>query len=148
MESSVILRNLTENDINGVVEIEELCFTTPWTKGAFYKELENKLARYVVAEIDGKIAAYGGMWLVVDEGHITNIAVHPDFRGIGLGDKIVEAMIEECKKSNVISMTLEVKVSNYAAQSLYRKYGFKPSGIRPEYYTDTKEDALIMWKEL
>lgn len=148
MENNINIRHLTEKDIDGVVEIEEFSFSTPWTKGAFYKELENKLARYVVAEIDGKIAAYGGIWLVVDEGHITNIAVHPDFRGRGLGDKIIEAVIEECKKNSIISMTLEVKVSNYAAQSLYRKYGFKPSGIRPEYYTDTKEDALIMWKEL
>ena len=147
MSDKIIIRFLKPEDVDDLVEIEEHCFDVPWTRGAFLKELENKVARYVVAEIDGRIGAYGGIWLVVDEGHITNIAVHPDFRGRGLANEIIEKIIDVCKENDIRAMTLEVKVSNTVAQSLYRKYGFKPSGIRPEYYTETKEDALIMWKE-
>ncbi|WFD10007.1 ribosomal protein S18-alanine N-acetyltransferase [Tepidibacter hydrothermalis] len=148
MENNIVIRNLQEKDIDDLVEIEELCFKTPWTKHSLQKELKNKLARYKVIEKDSKIVAYAGIWFVVDEGHITNVAVHPDHRGLGHGNQIIEALIDECAKSNIISMTLEVRKSNDTAIKLYKKYGFKLSGIRPGYYTDTQEDALIMWKDI
>ncbi len=148
MKNKLVIRHLSEKDIEGIVEVEEICFPTPWSKNAFQKELENKLARYMIVEMENKIVAYGGIWFIVDEGHITNIAVHPEYRGLGLGNEIVEALVKECKKNNIISMTLEVRASNHVAQNLYKKYGFKLAGIRPEYYTDNREDALIMWKEL
>ncbi|SHH36202.1 ribosomal protein S18-alanine N-acetyltransferase [Tepidibacter thalassicus] len=148
MGNNIDVRYLTKNDIDKIVELEKLCFVTPWTKGAFEQELKNKLARYIVIEKDNTIVAYGGIWLIVDEGHITNIAVHPDYRGIGLGNKIVNALIDECIKNDVTSMTLEVRKSNITAQNLYKKHGFEIAGIRPDYYKDTHEDALIMWKEI
>lgn len=148
MENSIIIRNLQEKDINDLVEIEELCFHTPWTKNSLKQELKNKLARYKVIEKDSKIVAYAGIWFVVDEGHITNVAVHPEHRGLGYGNQVIEALIDECANSNIISMTLEVRKSNETAIKLYKKYGFKLSGIRPGYYTDTQEDALIMWKDI
>ncbi|KXZ39083.1 [SSU ribosomal protein S18P]-alanine acetyltransferase [Alkalithermobacter thermoalcaliphilus JW-YL-7 = DSM 7308] len=145
---NVVVRDLKESDIDDLVEIEKLSFSVPWTKSAFIKELSNKLAKYVVIEHNKKVIAYGGIWLIVDEGHITNIAVHPDYLGKGLGNIIVESLIEKCRENKVLSMTLEVRKSNLVAQNLYKKYGFKPVGIRPEYYSDNKEDAVIMWKDL
>lgn len=148
MENNIVIRDLEEKDIDDLVEIEELCFKSPWTKNSLQKELKNKLARYKVIQKNSRIVAYAGIWLIVDEGHITNVAVHPDHRGLGYGNKIVEALIHECRENNVVSMTLEVRKSNDTAIGLYKKYGFKLSGIRPGYYTDTQEDALIMWKDI
>jgi len=99
-----------------------------------------------VAVKDNLVVGYGGVWLILDEGHITNIAVHPEYRGIGVGNAILEALIEICKIEQITSMTLEVRKSNTIAQNLYKKYGFLEEGIRKNYYTDTKEDGVIMWK--
>ena len=84
----------------------------------------------------------------MDEGHITNVAVHSDYRGQKIGDKLIKALVKICKDNNIISMTLEVRVSNIVAQNLYKKYGFKLAGIRKEYYSDNKEDAMIMWNDI
>jgi len=146
---SIIVRKMEVADINSVVDIEENCFPIPWTKNTFLTELtKNKLAKYCVVEVDGVVAAYGGMWLVVDEAHITNIAVHPKYRGKGIGKKVVEGLIEEGHKINIYRMTLEVRRSNLTAQGLYKKLGFVLCGIRPGYYQDNEEDALIMWRDL
>jgi ribosomal-protein-alanine N-acetyltransferase len=93
------------------------------------------------------IVGYGGLWLSVDEGHITTIAVAPEFRGRGIGELILNGLIDQGMALNADMLTLEVRVSNLVAQQLYLKYGFKPSGTRPRYYTDNGEDALIMWTE-
>ena len=139
--------------IDEVVEIENKSFKTPWSKDAFVSEIErNKCAKYRVLMIgDGdensnRIAAYGGLWHVVDEGHITNIAVHPDFRERGLGAAIVEDMIICARKMQISALTLEVRTGNTAALKLYKKYGFKEIALRKNYYADTGEDAIIMWK--
>ena len=84
----------------------------------------------------------------MDEGHITNVAVHSDYRGKKIGDELVKSLVNLCKENNIVSMTLEVRVSNVVAQNLYKKYGFKLSGIRKEYYSDNKEDAMIMWNDV
>ena len=137
------------DDINEVYEIECLSFSTPWSIDSFYREInENKLALYNVIELDGKIIAYGGMWIVIDESHVTNIAVLPEFRGRGMGNILVENMIEVAKENGALNMTLEVRVSNQSAIALYEKYGFEKSGVRPKYYKENNEDALIMWKKL
>lgn len=144
---SVIVRKMKLSDIDSVVDIEENSFAIPWTKGAFATELKrNMLAKYYVVEVDGRVVGYGGMWLIMDEAHITNIAVHPKYRGKGIGKKLVEGLIEEVLKLNIYRITLEVRRSNITAQALYKKFGFIPCGIRPEYYQDDKEDAIIMWK--
>jgi ribosomal-protein-alanine N-acetyltransferase len=135
-----------ERHVNEVLYISTLSFLTPWTRDSIEKELDNTFARYVVAKKDDVVIGFGGIWLILDEGHITNIAVHPEFRGIGAGDMIVEALIEVCKLEGINSMTLEVRASNATAQKLYKKHGFIDEGVRKNYYTDTKEDAVIMWR--
>lgn len=143
------VRKMLIKDIPAVVEIEKRCFSVPWTRGAFEAELKkNKLALYYVGLLEGQVVGYGGMWLIVDEGHITNIAVHPDFQGRRVGEEITKALIQEAKNRNVYRVTLEVRKSNHIAQGLYRKLGFITCGIRPGYYSDNGEDALIMWKEI
>ncbi|TDT62438.1 ribosomal-protein-alanine N-acetyltransferase [Fonticella tunisiensis] len=133
--------------VDDVVLIERLSFTTPWTKEAFISELtRNKCARYRIILKDGRVIAYGGMWIMLDEAHITNIAVHPEFRGIGLGSMLMEDMISVARENGVHAMTLEVRVSNTHAIGLYKKYGFAEIAIRKGYYQDTGEDAIIMWK--
>ena len=94
------------------------------------------------------MVGYVCVWFVVDEGHITNVAVHSDYRGKKIGDKLVKEMVKLCEESKLVAMTLEVRSSNTVAQNLYRKYGFKMGGIRKEYYSDNKEDAIIMWNQL
>ncbi|RKD32367.1 ribosomal protein S18-alanine N-acetyltransferase [Thermohalobacter berrensis] len=146
---NLILREMETKDLEEVLYIENTCFTTPWSKNAFIKEItENKLAKYIVAQLEDKVVGYGGMWIILDEGHITNIAVAPNYRGLGIGSAIVKELINICKKLEINRMTLEVRKSNIVAQNLYEKYGFKACGVRPKYYSDTNEDAIIMWKEV
>lgn len=138
---------MREEDIDDVLEVERMCFTPPWSREAFESELNrNDCAIYRVITCKGRVAAYGGVWKIVDEGHITNIAVHPSFRRMGFGGMILESLIDVCKAQGVKSMTLEVRTSNDPAISLYTKYGFKGEGVRKRYYQDNHEDALIMWK--
>ncbi|MDD2481607.1 MAG: tRNA (adenosine(37)-N6)-threonylcarbamoyltransferase complex dimerization subunit type 1 TsaB [Lutispora sp.] len=140
---------MTCEDIKAVYDVECLSFDTPWSLESFTSEVnENNMAKYMVAKIDDEIVGYGGMWIVLDEGHITNIAVHPEHRGKKIGDALVRAIMKEAVENNVKRMTLEVRPSNWAALNLYKKFGFKESGIRRGYYEDTGEDALIMWAEL
>lgn len=145
----IIARKMTIEDIDAVVKIEEDCFTMPWSKNSFLMEIkENLLAIYCVAEMEGQVLGYGGIWLIVGEGHITNVAVHSKHRGQGAGKIIIEELISQCKIMGIKKMTLEVRRSNLVAQNLYKQYGFILSGVRPEYYQDDKEDALIMWKDI
>ena len=147
-QKECLIRAMTVADIPAVIDIERRSFTTPWTLHAFRMEMKNQLAVYRVAETDGIISAYGGMWLILDEAHVTNVAVHPDYRGRHLGRRIMEALMEEAIRRNLLRMTLEVRKKNEPAIALYKKLGFLMAGIRPDYYQDTGEDALIMWVEL
>lgn len=144
-----IFRKMLASDIEAVYIIECKSFPTPWSIESFYKEInENRLAHYYVVEESGKIIAYGGMWNVVGESHITNIAVLPECRGKGIGNILVKNMIDAAISMENVSMTLEVRVSNESAIKLYEKHGFERSGVRPKYYKENNEDALIMWKKL
>ncbi|KAB3532424.1 ribosomal-protein-alanine N-acetyltransferase [Alkaliphilus pronyensis] len=144
-----ITRKMTINDIADVMIIEKSSFSVPWSRASFEKELKsNTCARYYVAELDKKIVAYMGLWIIIDEAHITNIAVDPQFRGLSIGKAIVKEVIKETKESGILRITLEVRKSNIVAQNLYKSLGFLPCGVRPGYYSDNGEDALIMWKEL
>lgn len=143
----LVIRKMEERDIDSVVHIENRVYNTPWSRRSFEMEVsENKLARYFVAELDNRLVAYAGIWLIVGEVHITNIAVDPDYRGRGISNYLMERMIDEARSMNCFAMTLEVRVGNFTAQNLYKKYGFKEAGIRPKYYADSGEDAIIMWK--
>lgn len=145
---NIELSSMTIEDVDGVCEVENLSFKTPWSKESFITELGNDMARYIVAKLDDRVIGYGGMWFVIDEAHVTNIAVHPDFRGRKIGDKLVASMIDNAKKENIEKMTLEVRPSNTEARNLYKKYDFKDCGIRKGYYSDSGEDGIIMWKDI
>ncbi|WP_026478957.1 ribosomal protein S18-alanine N-acetyltransferase [Alkaliphilus transvaalensis] len=144
-----IVRKMEIKDLDDVVLIEEISFPTPWSKSAFEKELKkNLLAKYLVVTLEEKVVAFGGMWLIVDEAHVTNIAVHPDYRGKQLGKLLVEGMIKEAHSIGMLRMTLEVRRSNIVAQNLYKALGFLFCGVRPGYYQDNGEDAIIMWRDI
>lgn len=133
--------------VDGMVELENATFHLPWTRADFEREVnENKMAVYKVAISDGRVVGYAGMWHIVNEGHITNIAVLEDYRKQGIGDMLLEALFDVATEREMIGITLEVKISNLAAQRLYTKKGFRPEGFRKKYYQDTGEDAVIMWK--
>ncbi|MGL5693615.1 MAG: ribosomal protein S18-alanine N-acetyltransferase [Peptostreptococcaceae bacterium] len=148
MINNLIIEEMKAEDIDGVFEVEKNCFEDYWSKDAFKKELTNNLAKYLVAKKDGKVVGYVGTWFVVDEGHITNVAVHEDYRGQKIGDQLIKELVQVCKNNKIVAMTLEVRASNRVAQGLYRKYGFKMAGIRKEYYSNNKEDAIIMWNDI
>ena len=139
-------REIKEEDIEDILEIEEEAFTTPWSEEAFKSEIKNNLAHYLVVEIDGRVVGYGGVWLIIDEAHITNIAVLQDYKGKGIGNKILTGLIEYSTSLGIRNMTLEVRESNFVARRLYEKHGFVSYGIRPKYYIDDNEDAIIMWR--
>jgi ribosomal-protein-alanine N-acetyltransferase len=138
---------MTLDHIDDIMIVENLSFSIPWSKNAFVEEItKNSFAFYYTGMFGGKAVGYGGMWQVFDEGHITNIAVHPEFRKIGIASSILKYMIGESIKKGVKRMTLEVRSSNVSALRLYQKYGFINEGIRKSYYADNGEDAIIMWK--
>lgn len=142
-------RPMVLDDIDSVLEIEKASFTLPWSREAFYNELvHNRYAKYIVMEHNGAIIGYCGMWVVVDEAHITNVAVLPGYRGKKLGEALMRTMMETARRLGAATMTLEVRVSNHVAQSLYRKLGFLNGDIRKRYYPDNQEDALVMWVKL
>jgi [ribosomal protein S18]-alanine N-acetyltransferase len=137
---------MTLKDIDDVLKIEHQSFATPWSREAFYNEItNNQFAVYLVLEEDDQVIGYCGVWVVIDEGHITNIAILPEYRGRKLGEALLTNLIEAAKKLGAIKLTLEVRVTNYVAQALYRKLGFEDGAIRKRYYTDNQEDALVMW---
>lgn len=138
---------MAEEHLDGVMELEEATFSIPWTRADFEREVkENTMAIYYVAAEEDKIIGYAGMWHVVTEGHITNVGVLEEARCKGVGSLLMEKLIEIALEKKMTGMTLEVRMGNAPAQALYHKYGFKTEGIRKNYYSDTKEDALIMWK--
>lgn len=144
----MILRKMTKNDVDGVYAVEVKSFSEPWSKESIKGELKNKLSHYIVCEVDGKIVGYIGSWIIIDEAHITNVAVDPAYRGNKIGSLLIEELVKYSKENRIKAITLEVRISNIVAQNLYKKYGFLPGGVRKEYYQDNKEDAMIMWKEI
>lgn len=138
---------MTAADVDAVCAIEEATFARPWSRASIENELTNSCARYVVLRRSGETVGYAGMWLVIDEAHITNVAIRKDLRGQGLGEKLMRALIQLAADSGMIWMTLEVRRSNAAAQGLYRKLGFVDVGWRKRYYEDNGEDALLMGLE-
>lgn len=149
MNKTITFRNMTEEDLNEVVEVEIHSFATPWSSEAFYNELtKNQFAHYLVVEVEQKVVGYCGVWIIVDEAHITNIALLPEYRGMKLGEALLDKIMELARNMGAIRMTLEVRVSNERAKGLYRKYGFEEGALRKQYYTDNMEDALVMWVNL
>lgn len=146
---SIVYRIMTVADIPMVQLVERKCFPVPWSRNLFVSELtRNDNAIYMVALLGERVVGYVGIWIILDEGHITNIAVHPAFQRQGIGHGLMDVITIAAVQRGVVAMTLEVRVTNTGAQALYTKLGFVPEGIRKEYYQDDKEDALIMWREL
>jgi ribosomal-protein-alanine N-acetyltransferase len=129
--------------------IEALSFSQPWSREAFFYEVtKNDFALYVAALYTNKVAGYSGLWVVLDEGHLTNVAVHPKLRGKGTGRALMTEIISRAAVLGVKRLTLEVRASNSQALGLYSSLGFVEKGVRKRYYSDNNEDALIMWLEL
>jgi ribosomal-protein-alanine N-acetyltransferase len=144
----VLIEPMGLDDLEAVHHIELASFSSPWPPNAYRSELEtNRLASYLVARVDGDIVAYGGMWLMVDEAHITTFAVHPAWRRQRIGERLLLAFLDLAVARHAREATLEVRLSNISARRLYEKYGFRPVGLRPRYYSDDGEDALIMTTE-
>ena len=140
---------MTSQHLDAVYEIECESFSVPWTKASFRHELEeNKMAYYFAALENDMVVGYAGMWHVINEGHITNIAVKKTHRGKGIGDGLMNELVKLAEELEMIGITLEVRTGNTSAQELYKKHEFIEEGIRKEYYQDTGEDALVMWKYL
>lgn len=144
--SAIEIKAMKPEHVDEVMVVEKLSFTIPWSKNAFVEELTgNKFAAYIVAQVNGRVVGYAGMWKVLDEGHITNIAVHPAYRGKHIGRLLLENLMGMARESGISSMTLEVRRGNVVAQNLYTSCGFTTAGFRRGYYSDNGEDALIMW---
>jgi ribosomal-protein-alanine N-acetyltransferase len=142
---TALIRRMTLADIPAVHEIDVLSFSLPWPERSFRFELtENQVSRGWVAEVDGKIAAMLMIWFIVDEAHIATIAVHPDFRRQGIGEQILLHALRAAHNEGAQRAFLEVRAGNAAAQAMYKKYGFEMVGVRPGYYKDNNEDALLM----
>lgn len=140
---------MQKSQIDDVLKIEEQAYGEHhWSKDSFYGELSNELAHYYCAfDLDGNLIGYAGSWQVLDEAHITTIAVKPEFKRKKIGEALLIKILSDCYKNEIKYITLEVRVSNIAAISLYEKYGFKSLGTRKGYYQNNSEDALIMWTE-
>lgn len=138
------IRKMEKSDAIQLAALEAQCFSVPWSVQSFTDEAENSLASYYIAVFDGEIIGYAGFWRVIDEGHITNIAVNPSFRRNGIASALLSRIIREGYDSHLIFFTLEVRKSNSAAQELYKSFGFKPLGARKAYYHEPLEDAVIM----
>lgn len=143
-----LARRMVLDDVEQVYSIEQSTFPNPWSKESFEKEMtSNTHSLYMVIEEESEILAYAGLWNIAGEGHITNIAVKKDKRGLGLGRRITESLIGEGNKIGIMAFTLEVRKSNTVATQLYKKLGFIIAGVRKNFYYNPKEDAYIMWKE-
>ena len=145
------ISKLTHDDLEGIYEVEKDSFPIPWPISSFEEELKNILATYLVAKIENKIVGYIGMWFVMDECHITNVAVHSEYRNQGIASKLINEMLKLCKEHATTYIMLEVRINNIPAQKLYSKFNFKEEVIRKGYYKNTdgtREDAIVMSKEL
>jgi ribosomal-protein-alanine N-acetyltransferase len=131
-----------------VLMIEREVYPRPWSASLFFSEISQKKTRhYVVAMMDKELAGYGGLMVHQDEGHITTIAVDPRYQHRGIGARIMLDLIAEARARGARSVALEVRVANWPAQRLYAWFGFRPVGVRKNYYAETGEDALVMWIE-
>ena len=137
---------MATTDVTAVTRIERACFSTVWPSDAFYNELSsNKLAHYFVGRLEDRVVGYGGIWVILEDSHVTTLAVDPEYRGRRFGEVLLLRLIDEAIERGAAWMTLEVRESNTIAQRLYRKYGFTTVTMRTGYYSDDNESALIMW---
>ena len=144
----VLIEKADRADASAIYEIGKLCFSDAWREETVFHDMEGPQSEYFIAKVDGKVAGYGCFWFVLDEGQLVNIGVHPEFRRLGIGARLLEAGLAECRKRAMKTLFLEVRTSNEKAQNLYRKYGFKVLGLRKGVYDLPKEDGYIMEVEV
>ena len=142
------IENLALADLTELMEIESTAYGEHhWSRDSFVAELNNKVAHYYAVKCDNILVGYAGIWNIVDEAHITTIAIRESYRRKHIGEALITKILEDCYNNFIKYLTLEVRVSNTPAIELYNKYGFKSLGTRKGYYQDNGEDALIMWTE-
>ncbi|MDO4261919.1 MAG: ribosomal protein S18-alanine N-acetyltransferase [Eubacteriales bacterium] len=141
-----MIRRLLETDLPRAAELERQCFSEPWSEAALGESLKRPEYLFLAAQEGDRVAAYGGLYRTFDEGNITNIAVDREFRGRGVGTELMRRLLEEGEALGICAFTLEVRVGNAAAIRMYEKLGFVSCGVRPGFYRDPAEDALIMWR--
>ncbi|KAM3102804.1 MULTISPECIES: ribosomal protein S18-alanine N-acetyltransferase [unclassified Phormidesmis] len=137
---------IDESLLPAVLELDQLCFSGLWTIAGYQRELDSPNSDLIALVSDKKLIGYGCLWAILDEAHITIVAVHPDYRHQGLGQTLLLALLESAYQRGLERSTLEVRISNQSAIDLYQKFGFKVAGRRKGYYEDTGEDALILWR--
>lgn len=135
---------LEKNHIPRILEIEQVTHTAPWSQKSFENELEHKYGVFLVGLVEGEIGAYGGVWILVDEAHVTNVVVRENLRGQGVGRKLMIELLGKARDKGAVCATLEVRASNLSAIHLYETLGFVQSTVRKKYYPDNKEDAVVM----
>lgn len=146
-KDKLMIRQAKGEDARQIAEVEKACFSTPWSYESLKHDItENPRALYMTAEAGGKICGYVGLWKIIDEGHITNVAVLPEYRRRHIARELLEALFASAEKQGIERFTLEVRAGNEAAKKLYAGLGFLKAGVRKAYYEDNGEDALIMWK--
>ena len=143
----ITYRSMREDDIERVAELEKICFTSPWSYNSLLGELSNQVAHYVVALDGDEVVGYAGSWIMLDEVHMTNIAVEPGHRNRGIAKNMIIRLMQIALKLGAERMTLEVRENNHTAQRLYASLDFAYAGTRKHYYTDTGENALILWND-
>ncbi|MGI6420635.1 MAG: ribosomal protein S18-alanine N-acetyltransferase [Syntrophomonadaceae bacterium] len=148
LETTCLIRRMTAHDLDGVMQVELESFPLPWSKESYLGELKNSFATYLVCDLEGEIAGFGGIWVVFEEAHITNVAIASQYRQRGLGTLLMEKLEAVAREKRAQRILLEVRTSNFPAQRMYKNLGFIPTGLRKEYYTDNKEDAIVMTKFL
>ena len=143
----MMIVKMNEGHVSQVAQLEKICFSDPWSENSVASELKNKLALWLVAEEEGRVAGYIGSQTCGDESDVMNVAVHPDFRRKGIAEALVNVLVEELKAMGSHCLTLEVRASNDPAIALYEKLDFHEIGRRKNYYRNPREDALILRKE-
>ncbi|CCW34879.1 (SSU ribosomal protein S18P)-alanine acetyltransferase [Chthonomonas calidirosea] len=144
MLTPIVIAPMRACHLDDVMRIDRCCFSTPWERAVFQAELANQASRYLVAKIENRILGFGGETVLLGEAHISILAVSPEWRGKKIGERLLCALLEEALRLKAHCAMLEVRQSNLIAQNLYAKYGFRPVTLRPNYYTDNSEDAIVM----
>ncbi len=148
MIQAYLIRQMNQRDLDEIMRIEKASFTLPWSRMSYENEFENQYATYLVVDYEGEIAAYGGIWVIHDEAHITSVAVAKEYRRKGMGAALLNALLNTARLKRAMRAFLEVRVTNEAALKMYSRQGFAAIGLRKEYYDDNHEDAIVMMKTL
>jgi ribosomal-protein-alanine N-acetyltransferase len=142
----VSIAPMRRKHVRDVLGIERRVYPRPWSAALFFSEISQRKSRYYVVAVHRKeVVGYGGLMVHDDEGHITTVAVQPEFQHAGIGTRLMLDMVDEARNRSARTLALEVRVANWPAQRLYAWFGFRPVGVRKNYYAETGEDALVMW---